>query len=230
MASKNLPFEFIYKWFDQFTASGQAMSPDSIRNMQKNDQDLENYLATVRGIPAGGSTGEVLTKVSGDNYDVDWETGGGGGGGSQVVSVVFNQSGGTGAGGGSWTDVGSGDGVAPPGFSIHTTAAGVGGTGATNGGVVVTVPITFVGGTPPSTGYVSLELSSAQHHLLTVFQSLAWDNLIGLESLTVSSAVDPARFTGGAQTVVLTIDNETDVDIQVGTFGSNGGNILGTWA
>lgn len=31
---------------------------------------------------AGGSTGEVLTKLSGTDYDFDWQTGGGGGGGA----------------------------------------------------------------------------------------------------------------------------------------------------
>jgi len=38
-------------------------------------------------IPDNGATGEVLTKLTGDNYDYDWAPGGGGGGG-QVNTVV----------------------------------------------------------------------------------------------------------------------------------------------
>lgn len=34
------------------------------------------------GIPVGGSTGEVLTKASGADYDTVWAAGGGGGGAS----------------------------------------------------------------------------------------------------------------------------------------------------
>jgi hypothetical protein len=39
------------------------------------------------GLPPGGSTGEVLKKKTGTNYDVEWGTGGGGGSGS-VTSVA----------------------------------------------------------------------------------------------------------------------------------------------
>jgi hypothetical protein len=34
--------------------------------------------ATGQGVPAGGTTGQVLRKVSGTNYDTEWATGGGG--------------------------------------------------------------------------------------------------------------------------------------------------------
>ena len=41
-----------------------------------------------RVLPAGGSTGQVLTKTAGTNYSVNWQTpSGGGGGGSQQVFV-----------------------------------------------------------------------------------------------------------------------------------------------
>lgn len=40
----------------------------------------------------GGSTGQVLTKQSGDDYDVDWETPSGGGGGGGGVTVLAPSS------------------------------------------------------------------------------------------------------------------------------------------
>lgn len=45
-------------------------------------KDLNNFVGggTVTNIPAGGTTGQVLTKHSSTDYDVDWENGGGGGG------------------------------------------------------------------------------------------------------------------------------------------------------
>lgn len=47
------------------------------------------------GIPEGGTTGQVLTKKSNANYDVDWENGGGGGGtpGGSNTNVQFNDGG-----------------------------------------------------------------------------------------------------------------------------------------
>ena len=42
---------------------------------------------TTIGIPSGGSTGEVLKKKTGTNYDVEWGTGGGGGSGT-VTSIA----------------------------------------------------------------------------------------------------------------------------------------------
>lgn len=38
-------------------------------------------------IPAGGDPGQVLTKVTADNYDYEWAAGGGGGGGGVVTSM-----------------------------------------------------------------------------------------------------------------------------------------------
>lgn len=37
---------------------------------------------SITGVPGGGGTGEVLTKVSAADYDMVWAAGGGGGGGS----------------------------------------------------------------------------------------------------------------------------------------------------
>jgi hypothetical protein len=46
------------------------------------------------GVPAGGTTGQVLTKQSGTDYDADWETPTGGSGGiNYAVSAHGNQSG-----------------------------------------------------------------------------------------------------------------------------------------
>ena len=44
-----------------------------------NGKYIDDQMAN--GIPAGGTTGEVLTKASNDDYDVEWAPGGGGGGG-----------------------------------------------------------------------------------------------------------------------------------------------------
>ena len=46
-------------------------------------------MAKVRkvGLPKGGSTGQVLTKTSGTDYDTEWAAGGGGGGSGTVTSV-----------------------------------------------------------------------------------------------------------------------------------------------
>lgn len=39
---------------------------------------------SITGVPAGGGTGEVLTKASPADYDLTWATGGGGGGGGSA--------------------------------------------------------------------------------------------------------------------------------------------------
>lgn len=43
-----------------------------------------------KGVPPGGSAGQVLAKASGDDYDAEWRTlpSGGGGGGSGTVTSV----------------------------------------------------------------------------------------------------------------------------------------------
>lgn len=45
-------------------------------------------------VPAGGSTGDVLTKVSGTDYDTDWAPAGGGGGTDILGTAKFDLSGG----------------------------------------------------------------------------------------------------------------------------------------
>lgn len=76
---------------------------DALRNVWSNMPGLDNTLTmagnyaagakatgdmfNLRGIPAGGLAGQVLQKVTGDDYDVEWRTGGGGGGGGAVDSV-----------------------------------------------------------------------------------------------------------------------------------------------
>lgn len=47
-----------------------------------------------QGVPTGGTTGQVLTKLSGTNYDTSWQTPGGGGGGgiTKYASVYLSGS------------------------------------------------------------------------------------------------------------------------------------------
>ena len=45
-------------------------------------------LATGSGVPAGGTTGQVLTKLSGTDGDADWEDANGGGGGGGGVTIT----------------------------------------------------------------------------------------------------------------------------------------------
>ncbi len=45
------------------------------------------------GVPAGGTTGQVLAKASGTNYDTEWVTGGGGGGSGDVVGPASSVDG-----------------------------------------------------------------------------------------------------------------------------------------
>ena len=49
--------------------------------------------ATGQGVPAGGTTGQVLAKASGTNYDTEWVTGGGGGGSGDVVGPASSVDG-----------------------------------------------------------------------------------------------------------------------------------------
>ena len=42
------------------------------------------YAATARGLPTGGTTGQVLSKIDGTNYNVQWATASGGGGGVDI--------------------------------------------------------------------------------------------------------------------------------------------------
>lgn len=46
------------------------------------------------GVPAGGATGQVLAKASGDDYDTEWidQTGGGGGGSSTFIGLTDTPS------------------------------------------------------------------------------------------------------------------------------------------
>lgn len=52
--------------------------------------EILDEIATVTGhmVPAGGSSGQVLAKLSGDDYDTGWVTGGGGGGDVSDVTVA----------------------------------------------------------------------------------------------------------------------------------------------
>jgi len=50
--------------------------------------DITSALADVVSVPAGGDTGEVLKKVSGDDYDLEWGVGGGIGGSADEITVT----------------------------------------------------------------------------------------------------------------------------------------------
>ena len=47
--------------------------------------DLIDYVNTIRGIPTGGTAGQVLTKIDDTDYNVGWQDGGGGGGTSNIA-------------------------------------------------------------------------------------------------------------------------------------------------
>lgn len=58
-------------------------------NLKYTGAQIDTCLDKANGIPAGGSTGQVLTKKSGTNYDFQWTTpsgGGGTGGGGTTAS------------------------------------------------------------------------------------------------------------------------------------------------
>jgi hypothetical protein len=50
------------------------------RNTDRGFREIERFTNNHPGIPAGGSTGQILEKNSAANYDVSWQPGGGGGG------------------------------------------------------------------------------------------------------------------------------------------------------
>lgn len=58
--------------------------------------EILDGIATVTGhmVPAGGSSGQVLAKMSGDDYDTGWvnQSGGGGGGGSITVDAALSST------------------------------------------------------------------------------------------------------------------------------------------
>lgn len=59
----------------------------SISQLQTN---LENAINAVHGVPAGGTTGQVLSKKTGTNYDTEWvdQTGGTGGGDTFPIGAI----------------------------------------------------------------------------------------------------------------------------------------------
>jgi len=45
-----------------------------VQDLRDQLERLERVVARLHGIPAGGTTGQVLEKVSGADYDVAWST------------------------------------------------------------------------------------------------------------------------------------------------------------
>lgn len=70
-------------------AEGESVTIAKWTSTRSSIQDLID-LASTAGLPAGGTTGQVLTKQSDDDGDADWETpsGGGGGGALSVDQVI----------------------------------------------------------------------------------------------------------------------------------------------
>jgi hypothetical protein len=65
------------QWGDGLTVTPDVDDPTVIRVDAGGGSGAEGV-----GVPAGGTTGQVLTKASGTDYDTDWETPSGGGGGA----------------------------------------------------------------------------------------------------------------------------------------------------
>ncbi len=65
---------------------------DGNDNWVADADDLSAFFSTT-GIPVGGTAGQVLTKDTGTDYDVSWQTPGGGGGGSVATDAIFDAKG-----------------------------------------------------------------------------------------------------------------------------------------
>lgn len=78
-APGRLPFQFQQRGSDLSEALKDSKKYG--RYTETRDQDLENYLAGLHGLPPGGDIGQVLTKYAADDYAADWETPSGGGSG-----------------------------------------------------------------------------------------------------------------------------------------------------
>jgi len=142
-------------------------------------------------IPDDGAPGEVLTKVTADDYDYDWAAGGGGGGG-QVNTVV----------GGANISVNAGDPVNPI-INLDAAILGVSVNGVTLNAVgVVTNFLDETGNysIPPDTGGVvtSMTLTGLLSTILNVFQdagvspvSIDLSAALGLSSLQTLYTVAP---------------------------------------
>lgn len=75
-----------------FTGSNEFTQPLKVAKpiMSEDAVDLgtlEEEISLVPSVPAGGTTGQVLTKKSDGDHDVEWKTPSGGGGGTQWVLV-----------------------------------------------------------------------------------------------------------------------------------------------
>ncbi|MFJ9387687.1 hypothetical protein ACIRON_02630 [Nocardioides sp. NPDC101246] len=90
------PLDFTYRVTYSFP--GLGMDPQSfyievpeggtVNLPAVNPVQQSNGALIVEGIPSGGTTGQVLTKASGTNYDTEWADPTGGGGGGAVTSVA----------------------------------------------------------------------------------------------------------------------------------------------
>lgn len=110
------------------------MSDMSQLRIDNTTYDIKDAVARSRNVPAGGSSGQVLAKSSGTDYDVGWVNQSGGGGASlQVVSgTKDNQSVSSSSYVGVLIDISVPTGYTPIGIvGVHLANASSSGTGVT---------------------------------------------------------------------------------------------------
>jgi len=138
-------------------------------------------------IPAGGNTGEVLTKLSNDDFDFDWAPGGGGGG--QVDSVV----------GGTNINVNAADPVNPI-VNLDAAIAGV-----SVNGVTLTTAGAATNFLNEQGNYVAVSLSPTRQD--------TYDNAPAVPQLTVNGTPDPVTIDASVAGDVFAVRNVADLDI-----------------
>jgi hypothetical protein len=65
-------------------ATGSGAAWGTITGTLSEQTDLQSALNGIHQLPAGGAEGDILTKASASDFDVEWAAGGAGGGLSQA--------------------------------------------------------------------------------------------------------------------------------------------------
>lgn len=60
--------------------------------IQDNTYDIKDATARARNIPSGGTTGQILSKASGNDYDAEWTNPSGGGTWGSITGNIANQT------------------------------------------------------------------------------------------------------------------------------------------
>lgn len=60
--------------------------------IQDNTYDIKDATARARNIPSGGTTGQILSKASGNDYDAEWTNPSGGGTWGSIIGDISNQT------------------------------------------------------------------------------------------------------------------------------------------